>query len=192
MMLHMAKAGYHHGSLRIAILEAAAEQIAADGVDAVSLRGLARRAGVSHAAPAHHFGDRKGLLTALAAEGFGLLAEELDRAAGEFREVAVAYVRFALDHPGHFAVMFRPDLLHTDDPDLAVARTRAGDVLRAGVAELPADRRGGDPADAQLAAWSLVHGFASLWLDGALTGSDLATTADPEGLARRVAGILFA
>ena len=187
----MAKAGYHHGALRVAILEAAAEQIASDGVDAVSLRGLARRAGVSHAAPAHHFGDRKGLLTALAAEGFGLLAEELARAASEFREVAVAYVRFALDHPGHFAVMFRPDLLHVDDPDLVAARTRAGDVLRAGVSELPADRRGGDPADAQLAAWSLVHGFASLWLDGALAGSALVREDDPEGLARRLAGVLF-
>jgi AcrR family transcriptional regulator len=188
----MAKTGYHHGSLRVAILQTAAEQIATDGVDAVTLRGLARRAGVSHAAPAHHFGDRKGLLTALAAEGFDLLAEELARAAGEFREVAVAYVRFALERPGHFAVMFRGDLLRADDPDLAAARTRAGDVLRTGVGQLSADRRGGDPGDAQLAAWSLVHGFASLWLDGALVESALVRDDEPELIARRLANILFA
>jgi AcrR family transcriptional regulator len=186
----MSKAGYHHGALRSAVLAAAAEQIASDGVDAVSLRGLARRAGVSHAAPAYHFGDRRGLLTALAAEGFELLADELAAAEPDFREVGVAYVRFATEHPGHFAVMFRSDLLHADVPDLAAARTRAGDALRSGVAGLDDDRRGGDPRDAQLAAWSLVHGFASLWLDGALTGSALDSD-DPEATARRLASVLF-
>lgn len=189
----MAKDGYHHGALRAAVLTAAAEQIATDGVDAVSLRGLARRAEVSHAAPAHHFGDRRGLLTALATEGFELLADELSGVAADFREVGVAYVRFALRHPGHFAVMFRRDLLRSDDLELVAARTRAGDVLRAGAASLAVDdsRPAGDPRDAQLAAWSLVHGFASLWLDGALVGSELAGDESPEAIVRRLARVWF-
>ncbi len=70
---------YHHGDLRRALLAAALEAIEESGPAALSLRDLARRAGVSHAAPAHHFGDKAGLLTALAAEGFDLLADSADR-----------------------------------------------------------------------------------------------------------------
>ena len=115
---------YHHGDLRRALLAAAVEAIDEVGPTAMSLRDVARRAGVSHAAPAHHFGDKAGLLTALAAEGFRRLADELDRTAretGSFLEVGVAYVRFAVTHPAHFAVMFRPDLHDTDDPELVEA-----------------------------------------------------------------------
>ena len=187
----MPKTGYHHGALRSAVLSAAADQIAAGGVDSVSLRGLARRAGVSHAAPAHHFGDRHGLLTALAAEGFGLLADELGQAGPEFRGVGVAYVRFAVRHPGHFAVMFRGDVLHHDDPDLKAAQARTRDILRRGIASISAERRGRRPKDAQLAAWSLVHGFASLWLGGALAGSELAGDDTPEAITGRLASVLF-
>ncbi|GGS34242.1 TetR/AcrR family transcriptional regulator [Actinokineospora fastidiosa] len=175
----MAKSTYHHGDLRAALLAVAAEQIAAGGVDSVSLRELARRAGVSHAAPAHHFGDRRGLLTELAVEGFGLLADAL-AAAPDLRERAIAYVRFALAHPGHFEVMFRRDLLRPDDPRLADARARSGEYLRSGTASPPA----------ALAAWSLVHGFASLWREGALAGSALATDSDPQALARLMVGAI--
>jgi AcrR family transcriptional regulator len=182
----MGKSSYHHGDLRATILAAAAEQIAAEGVDSVSLRGLARRAGVSHAAPAHHFGDRAGLLTALAIAGFDLLGTELTSAGTDFREVAVAYVRFALRHPGHFDVMYRRDLLRADDPELAAARTRSGAALRAGVAELEPTRPQRRQRANQLAAWSLVHGFAALWREGALQNSTLAGTEDPEELAREM------
>ncbi|MFQ6395787.1 TetR/AcrR family transcriptional regulator [Nocardia sp. KC 131] len=184
----MTKSGYHHGDLRATILAAAAEQIATDGVDAISLRGLARRAGVSHAAPAHHFGDRSGLLTELAIEGFDLLADQLAAAGPDFREVGVAYIRFAREHPGHFDVMFRHELVHTDDPRLATARARSRAVLTSGT---------GQPAG-QLAAWSLVHGFAALWREGALKNSTLGpsgaistdpqavASGDPEALARHM------
>ncbi|MFJ1457432.1 TetR/AcrR family transcriptional regulator [Nocardia sp. N2S4-5] len=185
----MTKTSYHHGDLRATLLQAAAEQIATEGVDAVSLRALAQRAGVSHAAPAHHFGNKQGLLTALAVEGFELLADELRSAAGDFREVAVAYIRFARRHPGHFDVMFRRDLLRGDDERLDAARDRSGAELRSGVRELDVAPEG-QPAT-QLAAWSLVHGFASLWREGALEGSQLGGD-DPEDLARRmVAAIEF-
>src|SRR5688572_22189691 len=134
---------YHHGDLRRALLDGAVAAIDEVGPTAMSLRDVARRAGVSHAAPAHHFGDKAGLLSALAAEGFRGLAAELGRAAatGSFLEVGVAYVRFAVAHPAHFAVMFRPDLLHPDDPELVAARAASSAALYGGVHEID----GGDP-----------------------------------------------
>src|SRR3954465_7674531 len=107
---------YHHGDLRRAVLDAALEVIADAGPGAISLRDLARRAGVSHAAPAHHFKDKAGLLTAIAVEGNELLADSLTDALDEERtgliDLGVRYVRFALEHPAHFEVMYRPDLYH--------------------------------------------------------------------------------
>ena len=182
---------YHHGDLRRALLTAAGAAIAEVGPAGVSLRDLARRAGVSHAAPAHHFGDKAGLLTAFAAEGYDLLAEELVEAqerTGEFLEVGVAYVRFALAHRAHFEVMFRPDLYHADEPAVRAARARAGDALRAGVGSLPGARGEAEIEVAGVAAWSLVHGFATLYLTGALP-EDL--RGDPEAAARAVARLLF-
>lgn len=174
---------YHHGRLREALIEAAVAAIDERGVDALSLRDLARRAGVSHAAPAHHFGDRAGLLTAIAADGFERLADALEASAVDFVETGVAYVRFAIDEPGRFAVMFRPELLREDDPALDAARDRAGEVLRAG-----AGTTGGDARANALAAWSLVHGFATLWNAGAI---EAAPGTPPDELARAVAGRLF-
>src|SRR4051812_41539334 len=132
---------YHHGDLRRTLLTAAAEAIAESGPAALSLRDLARRAGVSHAAPTHHFGDKAGLLTALAAEGYNRLADELTEewaASQSFLEQGVAYVRFAIKHRAHFEVMFRPDLYHVNDPALVAARGRADGALYAGVAGAPA------------------------------------------------------
>jgi AcrR family transcriptional regulator len=182
---------YHHGNLRQAVLTAAVEAITEVGPAGVSLRDLARRAGVSHAAPAHHFGDKAGLLTALAAEGYGLLADALADAqvrTQDFLEVGVAYVRFAVDHRAHFEVMFRPDLYQPDDPAVRAARERASNALSGGIGSLPSGRAGTDARIAGVAAWSLVHGFATLWLNGALSPE---LGADPETLARAVAAILF-
>jgi len=141
---------------------------------------------VSHAAPAHHFKDKAGLLTAIAIEGYGLLADALAAQPQELREQGVRYVRFALDHPAHFAVMFRPDLYHREDPELVTARERAGHLLRGGVGALPAGRRGRDQQAASLAAWSLAHGFATLWL-----GDNLPGGRDPAHLFRSVAALLY-
>lgn len=182
---------YHHGHLRQAVLAAAVTAITEAGPAAVSLRDLARRAGVSHAAPAHHFGDKAGLLTAVAAEGYDLLADALTTAqqrTGEFLEVGVAYVRFAVDHRAHFEVMYRPDLYHADDPMVQAARGRAGEALHRGIGRLPDGRSGPDARLAGVAAWSLVHGFATLWLTGALPTW---LSSDPETAARAVAAILF-
>ena len=167
---------YHHGDLPRALVAAALEVLDEVGPAALSLREVARRADVSHAAPAHHFGDKAGLLTAIAIDGFELLVEELTAAGGDFLEVGVAYVRFAVGHRSHFEVMFRPELQRRDDPALLEVKARANALLYPPAGSV----------DAGVAAWSLVHGFATLWLDGALP--DLG--ADPERAARRIAAAL--
>ncbi|MFC9620961.1 TetR/AcrR family transcriptional regulator [Streptomyces sp. NPDC056930] len=179
---------YHHGDLRRAVLTAALDVIRTEGPGALSLRDLARRAGVSHAAPAHHFKDRTGLLTAIAAEGYTLFADALADAP-DLRERGVRYVRFATDHPAHFQVMFQPDLYRTDDPELLAAKARATTELRAGVTDLPTAGRGDDTRLAGLAAWSLAHGFATLLLSGNLSGP--VGSQDPEDVFRSVTGLLF-
>lgn len=136
---------YHHGELRAALLSAAAKILEREGREAISLRDLARRAGVSHTAPYRHFADRQALLAALADEGFALLAKELEGKA--WREQAVAYVRFALANPERFRLMFTRPV-----PD-ALRRFVEGD----GAAQ---------------ATWALVHGLAELMLSGQLAGAD--------------------
>jgi AcrR family transcriptional regulator len=182
---------YHHGDLPRALVEAAIEAIAEVGPAAVSLRDLARRAGVSHAAPAHHFGDKAGLLTAVATDGFRRLAATLGetyQATGSFLEVGVAYVRFAVTHRAHFEVMFRPELYRTDDPGLVQAREQARALLYPAAAEAADSPDGRDDVRAAVAAWSLVHGLATLWLNHNLPPQ---LGDDPEQITREVARYLF-
>ncbi|MBB6344173.1 TetR/AcrR family transcriptional regulator [Nonomuraea muscovyensis] len=178
-MRQIKQPAYHHGNLRRAIMDAALDAITESGPAGWSLRELARRAGVSHAAPAHHFGDKTGLLTAVAIEGFERFADTLEQAAGDVLEVGVAYVRFAIGHRPYFEVMFRPELYRVDDPGLESPRERAARVLVTSTGRLSRD-----PAEDRLttiAAWSLAHGFAGLWLSGALPE---AADGDPEAIAR--------
>jgi AcrR family transcriptional regulator len=170
---------YHHRHLRQALLDAALVSIAHSGPAALSLRDLARRAGVSHAAPAHHFGDKAGLLTAVATEGFLELAAALRAAqpAG-LLETGVAYVRFAVERRAYFEVMYRPELYNRDDPALVAARQAAGAPLYDST----------DTLSAAIAAWSLVHGFATLWLNGNLPP---AVGDDAEAMTRAVGAHLF-
>jgi AcrR family transcriptional regulator len=182
---------YHHGDLPRALLEAAVQAILEVGPAAVSLRDLARRARVSHAAPAHPFGDQAGLLTAVAADGFRRLAatlRETYEATGSFLELGVAYVRFAVTHRAHFEVMFRPELYHTDDPELIQAREQARSLLYPPAAEAATSPNGADAVRAGVAAWSLVHGLATLWLNQNLPPE---LGEDPEQIAREVAHYLF-
>lgn len=182
---------YHHGDLPRALLEAAVQAIAEAGPAAVSLRDLARRAGVSHAAPAHHFGDKAGLLTAVATDGFQRLAATLGeayQASGSFLEVGVAYVRFAVTHRAHFEVMFRPELYHPDDPELIRAREAARALLYPPAAEAANTPDSGGDIRAGVAAWSLVHGLATLWLNHNLPPQ---LGDDPEQITRDVAYYIF-
>ena len=152
---------YHHRDLRAALLETARTMLESEGPGALSLRELARRAGVSHNAPYRHFVDREALLAALAAEGFRLLGEALDAASG--RAMGEAYVRFALEHPQLFRLMFGGHLRFSRHRSLAEAAAKPYEAL------LEAFRGGpqvADPEKAAAAAWSLVHGLAHLLLDG--------------------------
>ena len=181
---------YHHGDLPRVLLDAAVQAILEVGPAAVSLRDLARRTGVSHAAPAHHFGDKAGLLTAVAADGFRRLAatlREVYEATGSFLEVGVAYVGFAVNHRAHFEVMFRPELYRTDDPELVRARGAARALLYPPAADLT-NKADAERVGAAVAAWSLVHGLATLWLNQNLP-PELGD--DPEQIAREVARYLF-
>ena len=176
---------YHHGDLRRALLDTALEAIGEQGPAAVSLRDVARRAGVSHAAPTQHFRDKTAQLTALAAEGWALLADALHEAAegGDgFGELGVAYVVFATSHPAHFAVMRAPGLARADDPELEAAMGRARAELRSGVQRFEAGSSR-DTDTTSLAAWSLVHGLAALILEGAVP---LKPDADVAEVARAV------
>lgn len=177
---------YHHGDLRRTLLDHALAAVADNGPAGVSLRDVARRAGVSHAAPTHHFRDKTGLLTALAAEGWSLLADALARTAAgdspDFAEMGVSYVLFATSHPDHFAVMRAPGLVRRDDPELVAAEGRSGQLLRAGARRHPDPAAAADATTA-LAGWALVHGLAVLLLEGSIApepGSDVA------GLARSI------
>ncbi|MEU6572667.1 WHG domain-containing protein [Streptomyces sp. NPDC046805] len=179
---------YHHGNLRNQVLATAAELVAAAGPDTLSLRDLARRAGVSHAAPTYHFKDRRGLFTALATQGFDLLAAALGagEAGGRLDAAAGTYVGFAMTHPGYYAVMFRLDLVHDTDAAFRAARRHVFDLLtaRLDAGAPPADSAGRTVTGE--AVWSLVHGIAALTLAEALSTPDPVALA--ESTALRLAG----
>lgn len=172
---------YHHGDLRRALLDAAVEAISRDGVDRLSIRGLARATEVSHTAFRHHFGDRAGLLTALAAEGYGDMTGALGSVErtgpGSFLEVGRTYVEWALDHPAHFQVMFRPDLVDEDDPALRESLDGLAGALMLGAGDFAGQDQTGTPRTnpLALAAWSLTHGLATLALAGNLPLGDTGT-----------------
>jgi AcrR family transcriptional regulator len=168
---------YHHGDLRRSLIDATEALLDERGADGFSLREVARRAGVSPAAPAHHFGDAAGLLTAVVTEAFDALTAALRKGdargqrAGKHRlvEQGVEYVGFALRHPGRFRLMFRGALLH-EQAALMASASAAFAVLEDGVRAmrgLPegAPIRGADWS-CLLASWSIVHGFAHLAIAG--------------------------
>jgi AcrR family transcriptional regulator len=171
---------YHHGDLRPALLAAAVETIEETGAAAMSMREVARRAGVTHTAATYHFGDKAGLLAAVAADGYRLLAEALRAASQQqqgFLEMGVAYVRFALAHPAHFEVMYQPALYDPADPDVQAAKQKTAALLYG------SRNATGEQLAAGVAAWSIVHGFVTLWLNGNLPRR---LGSDPERVARAV------
>ncbi len=167
---------YHHGDLPNALLKAVAEIVEEKGAANVSLREAARRAGVSHSAPAHHFGDKEGMLAAFAERGFEILRREattaLESAAGRsaldrLAAVGAAYVRFAVDHTPYFDVMFRSGIDTPSHEHLYARAANALAVLMSAVDDLISE--GGytevDPRHLTVYFWSLAHGLASLAVD---------------------------
>lgn len=167
---------YHHGDLPAALLAAVGRQVASEGVAAVTLRRTARLAGVSHAAPAHHFGDKRGLLTAFARQGQELLAAEIEQGVAaaqpgsrqRLAAIAVAYVRFGVRHAAHFAVISRPDVIDADDADLRAVGQPNFDRLLVAVREHQEAgwRAERPPRELAVMLWSAVHGLVDLWLSG--------------------------
>jgi AcrR family transcriptional regulator len=192
-------APYHHGDLPGALLAATAAAIDEQGVAGLSLRDVARRAGVSHAAPAHHFGDKKGLLTAFATQGFERFADALeqasrttgpdDSAVSRFNRVGEAYVRFSVTHRAHFEVMWRPDFCDPSEPALAAPMARAYQSLYDGVVAIQREgiRADRSTEDVMLAAWAVVHGLSWLILQERI----LMFGDDPGDLSARVQAVLF-
>lgn len=196
---------YHHGDLRRALLQAGLELLKEHGSDGVTLRKVAQRTGVSHAAPYHHFPDKARLVEALAVHSFSDFTRALqsawDTAPGpsinRLRALGVAYVRHALEHPAEFRLMNRPELRRPkgepgqDASPIGEAARAPYSVLLHGIRSCQEEglMPAGDPEPFALAAWSLVHGLAVLAMDG-LLGDGSLSPQEGEALAQAVTGVL--
>lgn len=180
------KPAYHHGDLRRALLDEAVVMLEEDERADFSLRDLARRLGVSHGAPSHHFRDKGALLEAIATEGFRGLADALEAVSrgpgspgARLAESGVAYVKFALAHRAHVRVMFaKPPESPPSEECMAESIRAFGALLT-----LAREAAGKHASDAKVravtfASWSSVHGLTMLWLAG--PGPVRATSGDTE------------
>jgi AcrR family transcriptional regulator len=186
-------ADYHHGSLPQALIETAVKTIAKKGIDSLSLRELASRAGVSPGAPYHHFSSRSELLASIAEVGFARLEAQLiaardaapDNASARLEALGLAYVTFAVSSRGYFRVMFHGDSTSSAPSDTGL---RAFHILRDAVVACQEAGQApeGDATSLVLLAWSAVHGFATLWVDRALPFEGL----EPERLAPEIGRLI--
>jgi AcrR family transcriptional regulator len=179
MEIAESKISYHHGDLKRALLEKSERLLEESGIAGLSLRNVAREAGVSHTAPYRHFRDKTGLLSALAQVGFERLAEGMHLARRshpndpmlQLRDAGITYVKLAVDHPEMTNLMFGGMLKADQDPDLQIACDAAFEAL---VAIVKNGQNAGiykprDTMDLALAAWAAVHGLAMLITGGKLT-----------------------
>ena len=188
---------YHHGDLRAALIAEAAAMITDGGAGSVTMREIGRRLGVSRAAPYRHFPDKAALLVAVAATGFQRLSgrlQSIDAGAQRpsverFRRMGEEYVRFALENPAHYRLMYgREALTRQDVPEL---REAANALFEQVVDVIQAHQRSGgikrqDPRAQAYVAWSAVHGLASLVIDGQIQAA-----VDVEALTRQTTGTLL-
>jgi AcrR family transcriptional regulator len=188
------KRAYHHGDLRRALVDATLAMVEETGPRGFSLREVARRAGVSHAAPYRHFADRDALLAAVAEDGFQKLTQSIRRAmdaapdiVSAFRESGLAYIAFAEAHPAYYKIMFSdavpidPLELGKSEPRFATVQRAARDAFQTlfdGVIGCQAAGwiRPGDPKDAAMVAWTMCHGLSLLVIDGHLPERAIAVT----------------
>jgi AcrR family transcriptional regulator len=169
---------YHHGDLREALIAAATAILRERGVEGFTLRECARRAGVSHAAPAHHFTTAADLLAEVAARGFERFVTCLDQAAAstmgtpveKLEAMGCAYVAFALANPAVYGLMFRQGIAPMASPHFKIAATAAWRQLCDGVEAVIGPERRSEVATKAATVWALVHGTATLILDHKLPG----------------------
>jgi AcrR family transcriptional regulator len=164
---------YHHGNLRQALLEAARDLTAEVGIDGFTLREVARRAGVSHAAPYNHFADKAALIEALAINAFQELGNALRLAVAQhtdplatLEEIGVAYVRFAFQHPNEFRFIFRNDLRTNSKSASNQAGERAYGILLEATKNAQSKLLHSNLELLALTAWSTSHGLATLVVNG--------------------------
>ena len=188
---------YHHGNLRCRLIEVALEMIEEAGTAELTLRGIAKRAGVSHSAPYRHFSDKEALLVAVTRQGVALMLSEinhrLERAKGDplarFMVCGLAYIDFAIAHPAHYRVMFAsprkgaPEELRPEStPFFHLFIDEITECWKQGIL------KGESPYPIALSAWSTVHGFSLLVIDGHLRGGSL----DEGSLESMKRGLLYA
>jgi AcrR family transcriptional regulator len=176
----MARKNYHHGDLKNALIQAGIEILSREGVGALSLRKVASRAGVSHSAPYAHFADKQALIAAISTEGYRLILDRIEAATAPYPndpqrqllEAAWAYISFAVDDPGHFKTSLSGAVEREKDYPALVQATREGFEAILQIVEA-CQARGifeDAPADAiVVSVWSLVHGLASLYLEGQIS-----------------------
>jgi AcrR family transcriptional regulator len=186
------KHAYHHGNLGAALIRAAGNILEKEGVEALSLREVARRAGVSHNAPYRHFAEREALLAALAAEGFGMLAlaQQAGAASGGLRAMGEAYVQFALAHPQRFRLMFGGQISIARHARLREVATKTFEGLSGALAASVPEAQG--TGDSSIAAWALVHGLAQLLLGKRISGAAKRGRDDATFVREVLASIRFA
>lgn len=170
--------GYHHGDLRNALVEAAVQILSEKGGSGLSLREVARRAGVSHAAPYHHFADKEALIAAVCDHGYGLLQQEMQKghdrgrvALDGLQNAGVAYARFAVDHPALFRLMYTWERVGDPSEEWTNATTAMNEGMVRGIM----DATGSSLDEARMihfTLWAAMHGLIMLWLDGQLKGID--------------------
>lgn len=190
---------YHHGQLRAGLIEAALQLVRTEGLDQFSLRTVAKRVGVSQAAPAHHFGSARGLLTELAIVGYGIMARRLQavdaesRGRAKLRALSGAYVGFAIDEPGIYQLMFRRDLIDRNNADYKTASFDAIGLLSAALAEETGKAVAPDAGLAELApfldVFSMLHGLAMLAIERKFDG--LLSEADRADFSGRVVPVIL-
>ena len=187
---------YHHGDLRAALVEEAAAMISEGGAASVTMRAIGGRLGVSRAAPYRHFPDKTALLIAVAVQGFERLRGRLESIAADspsrldrLLRMGEEYVRFALEHPAHYRLMWGKEAIaRQDEPEL---REAAGALLQHLVGVIESHQKSGeigpgDPRARAYVAWSAVHGLASLLIEGQIDPK-----VDVEGLLRQTTETLL-
>lgn len=165
---------YHHGNLAEALLDEVDAMAGQFGLDAVSLRACAKRAGVSPSSAFRHFSDKRDLMTAFATRAIHRLADALEAAGANaeddtldpFMAVALTYVRFAVEQPALFRAMWREEALYTQDEAYTTATNRLSARLAGGFAGAIVDKDPDELDEDELLAWSAVHGLANLLIDG--------------------------
>lgn len=196
------RGAYHHGDLRRALMDAAVALIEREGPKGLTLRGAARLAGVSEAAPYRHFADKDALLAAVAAEGFREMTAYMrevgapleDEPLRRFERLGRAYVEFAAANPARFRVMTGPDVADVGaHPDLRDAGQECFGLLIESVAAAQAAGEivAGDPKPLAMGAWAMVHGLALLLIDGQLAGVTGEGDVAIDRLMQKVAGRLL-